>query len=274
MLFRSPDAPIILYYRGNADLNAERIIAIVGTRLATEYGKYACRSIIKALRKLDPKPIIVSGLAYGIDITAHREALELGMKTIGVMATGLDTIYPASHRNIAAKMLNMGGVLSDFPSKTPGATINFLKRNRIIAGIADATILVESKIKGGGLVTIKQANSYSRNCFAIPGRINDITFEGCNLMIEKNIAAIINTPETIALEMNWEDNSKKELELFENINPIKTKILVTLSSGLPMDINSIFNATKLDIKELTLNITELELDGIIIEDNNSKYRLK
>jgi len=270
------DAPIILYYKGTADLNAKRIISIVGTRCATPYGKQKCEEIVKHLSELDPKPIIVSGLAYGIDIEAHKAALKYGMETIGAMATGMNQVYPTTHRNYAIKFLTQGGILTDFPINTPPIKINFLRRNRIIAGISNATIVIESKEKGGSMNTATIASSYNREVFALPGRISDIKSLGCNYLISKNKAQIIYNPETISQELNWQNPNKTYSDMksiFDIENGIKAKILLALSDYKEKDIDQLVKETKLNISDLILNLTELELDGKIFLNRNKKYTI-
>ena len=183
-LLECPDAPIVLYFCGNANLNASRIINIIGTRHCTEYGRDICRNFIADLQRHHPDTLIVSGLAYGIDINAHRAALDSGMQTVGVLAHGLDRIYPSVHRTTAASMAHQGGLLTEYMSQTAPDKINFVRRNRIVAGMCDATIVVESAAKGGALITAELAESYHRDVFAFPGRIYDQYSEGCNRLIK------------------------------------------------------------------------------------------
>lgn len=180
-----PDGPLVLFYKGSANLNSRHILSIVGTRNATDYGKGLCQRFMQELSTLIPDVLIVSGLAYGIDIHAHREALTHGFDTVGVLAHGLDRIYPAVHRRTATEMLTQGGLLTEFMSGTNPDRQNFVKRNRIVAGISDATLVVESGPKGGSLITAEIAESYQRDCFAFPGRVGDTYSTGCNLLIQK-----------------------------------------------------------------------------------------
>ena len=170
LLKECPDAPLVLYYLGNADLNAQRIINVVGTRKITPMGKDICRSFIADLQKVYPDTLVVSGLAYGVDVNAHRAALENGMKTVGVLAHGLDTIYPAVHRQTAVKMVSQGGLLTEYMSNTRPDKGNFVRRNRIVAGMSLCTIVVESAAKGGALITAELAGDYNREVCAFPGR--------------------------------------------------------------------------------------------------------
>ncbi len=198
------DGPVLLFYRGQNDFNRPKILSIVGTRDATQYGRESCRSIIADLSTKYPDLIIVSGLAYGIDITAHRAALEYGLDTLAVLAHGLNTVYPSVHRETAVKITKQGALLSDFHSTIKPERNNFLRRNRIIAGLSDATLVIESGKKGGSLITAEMASSYSREVFALPGRSEDPFSTGCNQLIKKNIAALIESGDDIEFFLNWE----------------------------------------------------------------------
>ena len=197
-----PDAPAILYYQGTADLNPAKSVALVGTRQATDYGREQTERIIKGL--LPHRPLVVSGLAYGIDIMAHRAALQEGLETIGVMATGLDLMYPAAHRKTADKMREQGGLLTEYPFGTPPDRYNFPARNRIIAGLADGTVVVEAAVKGGALITAELALSYDRDVLAVPGNLGSAASEGCNALIRDNKAALYAEPRDLEQLLNWD----------------------------------------------------------------------
>ncbi|MBH8557044.1 DNA-processing protein DprA [Hymenobacter negativus] len=197
-----PDAPAILYYQGTADLNAPKTVALVGTRQATDYGREQTERIIAGL--LPHRPLVVSGLAYGIDIMAHRAALQEGLETVGVMATGLDIIYPAAHRKTAEKMREQGGLLTEFPFGTPPDRYNFPARNRIIAGLSDGTVVVEAAIKGGALITAELALSYDRDVLAVPGNLSSPASAGCNALIRDNKAALYAEPRDLEQLLNWD----------------------------------------------------------------------
>ncbi|GAC1367036.1 MAG: DNA-processing protein DprA [Hymenobacter sp.] len=197
-----PDAPALLYYQGTADLNAPKIVSLVGTRQATDYGREQTERIVQGLRP--HQPLVVSGLAYGIDIMAHRAALQEGLDTVGVMATGLDVIYPAAHRKTAEKMREQGGLLTEFPFGTPPDRFNFPARNRIIAGLADGTVVVEAAIKGGALITAELALSYDRDVLAVPGNLGSAASEGCNALIKNNKAALYAEPKDLEELLNWD----------------------------------------------------------------------
>lgn len=197
-----PDAPALLYYQGTADLNAPKTVALVGTRQATDYGREQTERLVRGL--LPHRPLVVSGLAYGIDITAHRAALHEGLETVGVMATGLDIIYPAAHRKTAEKMREQGGLLTEFAFGTPPDRHNFPARNRIIAGLADGTVVVEAASKGGALITAELALSYDRDVLAVPGNLGASTSEGCNALIKAHKAALYAEPRDLEELLNWD----------------------------------------------------------------------
>lgn len=272
------DAPLILYFFGNKLPSGKRNVAIVGTRKATSYGISQCRDIVSHLAELAEPPAIISGLAYGIDINAHLAAMDEGLDTYTVMATGIDKIYPASHRIFAEKIAKHGGLLTDFNRKCSPEKINFLKRNRIIAGMSDAVILIESDVKGGGMTTARMATSYDREVFALPGRIGDRFSSGCNKLIEDNNARIITSPESISQYMSWDigqkmKNKSKFANLIKSCNEIKRNILAALSVESFLDKNTLIERAECTPKEALVNITELELDGVIEMDFYGNYKL-
>lgn len=272
------DAPIALFYRGTANLNNQHVINLVGTRNATEYGKGICRDFIHDLKQILPDALIVSGLAYGIDIQAHRAALEYGFDTVGVLAHGLDRIYPAGHRQTAVQMLQQGGLLTEFPTGTNPDKQNFVKRNRIIAGISDATIVVESAEKGGALITADIAESYHRDCFAFPGRIDAPYSAGCNLLIQNNRAALLQNADELIKAMNWNLQTtlpnaiQRQLfpELTEEENNI-CQLLRKHPDGL--QINTLVVETNIPISRITSILFELEMKGMIRTLAGGMYRL-
>lgn len=270
------DSPILLFLAGNADLNAERIVSIVGTRKITSYGQSVCRQILKELSCLDVKPLIVSGLAYGVDICAHREALSLGLDTVGVMATGINEIYPSAHRADAAAMCAQGGILTEFWRGAPPNRYNFLRRNRIIAGLCDAIVLVESDKEGGGVVTSRMAFSYSRDVLAVPGRITDRWSSGCNALIGQKVAEAVTSPEGVLSCLGWKKRGNapsvsSEPELFPSDSSVKRNIIVALSQGNPMDRDEIVEAAGADCQLVMRELTELEMEGRIYCDINGRY---
>ncbi|MBD2716642.1 DNA-processing protein DprA [Microvirga sp. STR05] len=197
-----PDAPTLLYYQGTADLNQAKTLAIVGTRQATDYGREQTERIVSGVAS--HRPLIVSGLAYGIDIAAHRAALQEGLETVGVMATGLDVLYPHAHRKTAEKMLTQGGLLTEFAFGTPPDKYNFPARNRIIAGLSDGTVVVEAARKGGALITADLAQGYDRDVLAVPGPLGSPASEGCHELIKANRAALYSEPQDIEQLLNWD----------------------------------------------------------------------
>ncbi|SHM00170.1 DNA-processing protein DprA [Hymenobacter psychrotolerans] len=197
-----PDAPTLLYYQGTADLNQAKTLAIVGTRQATDYGREQTERLVQGVAS--HRPLIVSGLAYGIDIAAHRAALQHGLETVGVMATGLDVLYPHAHRKTAEKMLTQGGLLTEFAFGTPPDKYNFPARNRIIAGLCDGTVVVEAARKGGALITADLAQGYDRDVLAVPGPLGSPASEGCHELIKANRAALYSEPQDVEQLLNWD----------------------------------------------------------------------
>ncbi len=225
-LKEAPDAPLMLFYKGNADLNARHIVDIVGTRHCTRYGDDLIRVFVRDLHRLVPDTLIVSGLAYGVDIHAHQEALANGMKTVAVLAHGLDTLYPPAHRDTANVMITHGGLVTEYMTRTQPDKLNFVRRNRITAGLCDATILVESARKGGGLITTRIAKEYNRDVFAFPGPVGAPYSEGCNNLIRSCGAGLITSAADFVEEMGWEKEASLiqaraqgiERQLFPNLS--------------------------------------------------------
>lgn len=276
-----PDAPLIIYYRGTTDLNARHILSMVGTRKITEYGKDICRQFIKELKSLCPDTVIVSGLAYGVDINCHRAALQNGMPTLAVLAHGLDQIYPRHHRDTAVKMVSQGGLLTEFMSRTNPDKKNFVQRNRIVAGISDATVVVESAAKGGSLITADLAETYHRDVFAFPGRCSDVYSEGCNNLIRQNHAALITSAEAFVETMGWETAQARQEQLakgvqqefFPELNEQEQMIVRTLQNVDDMPINILSVNTNIPIGTLSSLLFTLEMKGVVKMLNGSKYRL-
>ena len=263
-LLNCEDNPLMLYYKGNADINSQRVIAIVGTRRATNYGKSRCEEIIDDLKNRNI--LVVSGLAYGIDSCAHRSSLELGMNTIGVLGHGLDRIYPAHNRKLAEKMIDQGGLLTEFTSNTKPDRENFPKRNRIVAGLADAVLVVESDRKGGALITAEIGNSYNRDVFAVPGRIGDDYSRGCHFLIKTNRAALIESGNDIAYMMGWEDvivEKKSQKELFINLSDEEKLIMKTILENEELAIDQITIKTKLSTSKVAASLLNLEFEGLV-----------
>ncbi|EJX00402.1 Smf protein DNA processing chain A [gut metagenome] len=272
-----PDPPIALFYRGNADLNARHIISVVGTRKITEYGKEICQDFITSLKAMDAEILIISGLAYGVDIHAHRACLENALPTVGVLAHGLDQIYPSLHRSTALEMLEHGGLLTEYMSMTNPDKGNFVQRNRIVAGLSDATVVIESAEKGGALITACLANDYNRDVLAFPGRVNDKYSEGCNKLIKENRATMITCASDMMKALNWEQQLASrhpiQRELFPMLLPEEEKICQILQGKDAMGINQIVVASNLPFQEVSSTLFELELKGVVKSMIGGQYKL-
>ncbi len=279
-LLNAPDAPILLYSIGDCDLNAKHVISIVGTRRSTHYGATFCDKLVEDLSKmLEGDLVIVSGLAYGTDINAHRAALKYGVPTVGVQACGLNKIYPAEHRDDAAHIVQQGGaVVSDYTSQDQIHRGNFLARNRIIAALSDCTVVVESANKGGALVTANIAASYSRDVFAVPGRVTDEFSKGCNRLIMNNQAAAITCAEDLVKAMRWESRlipeQAKELELFPQLTAEQQKVVDILRMNGDQHINDLAGLMAMPIYRLMAILVELDTKGVIATLPGCRYTLK
>ena len=275
------DAPLTLFYKGSANLNKQRIISIVGTRKCTHYGQDLIKHLIMELQRLCPDVLIVSGLAYGVDINAHRMALDYHFETVGVLAHGLDYLYPHAHKETALQMLSHGGLLTEYCTNTKADKMNFVRRNRIVAGMCDACILVESALKGGGLITAGIAKDYSRDVFAFPGAVGAPYSEGCNALIAQNGAALITSASDLVANMNWENisllNKAKEKgierELFPTLNADEQKVVDILKKHNNLQINMLLAQTDLSIGKLSAVLFELEMKGIVRAMAGGSYHL-
>lgn len=276
-LCECPDTPIVLYYKGVADLNQRYVIDIVGTRRCTTYGQDLIRRFVSDLRQLCPQVLIVSGLAYGIDVSAHRNALEQGYETVGVLAHGLDKIYPYAHRDIAKQMVRQGGLLTEFMSQTNADKPNFVRRNRIVAGMSDATILVESAAKGGGLITCDIARSYDRDVFAFPGAVGMPASEGCNHVIRDNLAALITSAEDFVKTMGWITEEDKpqavERQLFPDLTDDEQLLVNLLRQTNDLQLNTISVQANIPIGQLTALLFSLEMKGVVKPMAGGTYHL-
>lgn len=259
------DAPILFFKKGNMNINNYKTISIVGTRQMTSYGKSVLEDLMLSLKEYNP--IIISGLAYGVDIHAHKLALEYNLQTIGVLAHGLDRIYPSLHKKYADKMLTNGGLLTDFWSGTNPDRENFVKRNRIVAGLSQATVVIESAEKGGSLITADIANSYNRDVFAVPGRITDTYSKGCNQLIKINKAASLTSAKDIAYILGWEkDNVKKKAiqqQLFIELNDTEKLVYNYLLKEGKQQLDIIALHCNLPIFKIATLLLTLELKGVI-----------
>lgn len=280
-LAECPDAPIVLFYLGTADLNQQRVVNIVGTRHATTYGQDLVRRFISDLRQLCPQVLIVSGLAYGIDICAHRHALEQGYETVGVLAHGLDELYPPRHRDTAAQMVRHGGLLTEYMSETKADKLNFVKRNRIVAGMCDATILVESAAKGGGLITCGIAQDYNRTIAAFPGAVGAPYSEGCNRLIGSNGASLITSAEDFVQLMGWKSDAQLsqakadgiERTLFPNLSAEEQEVVRMLDTKGDLQLNQLAVNTNLPIGQVTAILFQLEMKGVVRPLAGGSYHL-
>lgn len=263
------DAPIMLYYKGNVDFNAERVVSIVGTRNATNYGNNFCDTFLQELSKTHPDTLILSGLAYGIDIQAHRCALKYNMPTIGILAHGLDRIYPSAHRQTAVEMTGHGGLLTEFVSNTEPERYNFVRRNRIVAGMADAIVVVESNEKGGSLITAEIGSSYCRDIFATPGRLNDPRSGGCNKLIANHKADLFLSTSHFLEQMGWDEKTQKkkkqpkQQDLFLNLNSEEQAIIDILVEDSSMHVDQLANKTGIPAYQLFSLLLDMELKGLI-----------
>lgn len=259
------DAPVMLYCKGNMNLNNSKILSIVGTRNATYYGQSICEKIIRDLSSQNI--LITSGLAYGIDIYAHRASLKNNLPTVGVVAHGLDRIYPSVHYSTAQKMLENGGLITDFLSGTNPDKENFPKRNRIIAGIADAVVVIESAMSGGSLITAEVANGYNRDVFAIPGKCGEEYSSGCNWLIKTNRAMLVESAKDIEQALGWEKKETKkknvQKELFIELDSNEKIIIDILSAKEKIDIDNLSAETKMPMSKISALLLTLEFKGMV-----------
>ena len=268
------DAPSLLYYIGNTDLNNTKIISIVGTRNATEYGKSVCEKLVETLAPYNV--LVVSGLAYGIDVCAHKKCVEVGLPTVGVLAHGLDTLYPSQHKNVAKHMVANGGLLTDYPSNTKFVSANFPSRNRIVAGISDATIVIETKPKGGSVITAELADSYNKDVFAIPGNIDKPYSQGCNFLIKTNKAALLDDVEELPEILGWKNKTitkPKQHELLIDLTEAEKQVFDLLKATGEMRIDEIVFQSQLSSSEVAANLLNLEFKGAVKSLPGKVYRV-
>lgn len=276
-LKHAPDSPTVLFYRGEASLNNPKTVAIVGTRNSTEYGREFTDDIIKKLASHEA--LIVSGLAYGIDINAHKAALKYGLKTIGVMASGLDIIYPSIHRGTAVEMLQQGGLLTEHRLGVTPEAHHFPARNRVIAGMCDAIIVIEAATKGGALITAEIANSYDRDVFALPGDIGKKYSAGCNNLIKSNKAHLLTSINDIEYIMNWEAQTQESIKASKihdltSLSPDERTVVETLrltSDGMVLD--ELSWKSQIPLNKLASILLQLEFNGAVIPIPGKKYKL-
>lgn len=262
------DGPIVLFVKGDQsiNLNHPKFLSIVGTRKATSYGKQVCDNLIAGFAAKGYDPYIISGLAYGIDVAAHRSALKNNLKTLAVLGHGLDTIYPGVHRSTAKEILQNGALLTDFPSGTKPDRSNFIKRNRIIAGLSDATIVIESGPEGGALITADLANSYNREVFAVPGNVGAKYSEGCNSLIKSNRAALVETADDIEFFLGWQAEAKnrpQQTSLFQQFSPEEQTIIDLLRASGQESVDLIALRTGYPVARVLSLLLNLEFAGVV-----------
>jgi DNA processing protein len=274
------DAPILLYSKGNVNLNAKHMVSVVGTRMPSERGKDWCRRLVLDLTEQVPDVTIVSGLAYGIDIVAHKAAIEAGIPTIIVPAHGLDRIYPAVHRNVAVQALDKGGIVTEYTCGTEPERFNFVARNRIVAGLADAVVIVESKRKGGSLITADMAVDYGRDVFAVPGRIDDECSAGCNQLIKCNKAHMIETAEDLVKNMQWGYSTSQPkqttmVELLYNLSEPQQKLYELLREAEEgLHINQLVMETQIGYNIVSAELVMMELQDVVKSMPGGMWRVK
>jgi DNA processing protein len=270
------DSPILLYSKGKMELNMPKVISIVGTRNATDYGKQLCRQLIEELQQYNV--LIASGLALGIDVAAHKECLRLNVPTVGVLGHGLDRMYPSQNRVTAEKMLENGGLLTEYPSGTIPDRENFPQRNRIVAGMADATVVIEAGLKGGALITAEIANSYNRDVFAFPGRLDDVYSEGCNFLIRNNKAALLTCMADLAFSLGWEkdENLKPTEQFMLPLDLTKDESLIfdiLQQHKVPLAIDELTIKANMPMSSLAMNLLNMEMQGYIRSLPGKTYRV-
>ena len=265
------DAPVILFKKGNGELNASKVISVVGTRKASDYGRKWCQKIVEQLAS--HQAIIVSGLAYGIDTYAHKTALDFGLLTIGVLAHGLDSVYPSSNRKLSEQMLESGALLTEFLIETNPDRENFVKRNRIVAGMSDATIVIQSPKKGGALITAEIANSYSRDVFAIPASLGKKNSEGCNPLIKTNRAALLTDISDIEYLLDWEEKEHALSVLF-SATPYEEKVIKLLSKTESKHIDALVQKSSFSSGNVAQILLSLELQNVVFSKPGKRYLLR
>ncbi|PIF05479.1 MAG: DNA-protecting protein DprA [Draconibacterium sp.] len=271
------DAPVLIYTRGDLNLDEQKVLSIVGTRNATDYGRSICEELIRQFSERNHKVLIVSGLAYGIDVHAHKSALKYGIQTVGVVAHGFDRLYPSLHAEVARKMQDYGGLVTDFPSGTRIDPSNFVRRNRIIAGLADATLVVESAKKGGALITADIASSYNRDVFAFPGRTGDTYSSGCNQLIRNNGANLIENIDDIEFFMGWEKKTAADAvqqPLFVELTKDEEKLVNLLRNNGEMFIDQLSDEMAYPVSKVSSMLLSLEFKNVVVALPGMMYRLR
>lgn len=276
-LNQCPDGPILIYIKGDIDLNAGKMISIVGTRTPTSYGIRTTHALVEEFARRNHNPVIVSGLAYGIDICAHKAAMNNHFQTVAVLGHGMKYMYPVVHSSIAQKIEKQGALLTDFPSKEKPERNNFIKRNRIIAGLSDATIIIESGMKGGALITADLADSYDRDVFAIPGRVGDQYSSGTNLLIKRNKASLVECCEDIEYLMGWgiiEKGNVIQTELFKELPEEEQLLLSLINEREKIEFDNLCIRSGMPVNKVSVHLLNLEFAGFVECSPGNVYSVK
>ena len=276
-LLNCSDAPILIYSKGYTDFNSAKYVSIVGTRHATEYGRDWCEKFVRELTEMFPEVVIVSGLAYGIDICAHRAALDCGATTVAVLGNPLNSIYPSTHRHTAEKITDNGALISEYSSQSPTLKVNFVARNRIVAGMSDATVIVESKEKGGSLITAALASDYSREVFALPGNVDRETSKGCNNLIRDNKAQLITSAKDMADILGWEalmSSKRVQNTLFPDFDETEQTLIDIITEKKEVDINTLSILSGIATSKLLASLMGLEFKGAIKSYPGNRYKIR
>lgn len=271
------DSPTLLFYKGEADLNVSKVVAIIGTRNHTEYGKQQTEKLVKELASQNI--LVVSGMAFGIDAIAHKTSFKNELATVGVLGHGLDQIYPPEHSNLAKDMLKHGGgLLTEFRSKTKPDKHNFPTRNRIVAGMSDATVVIETGEKGGSMITAELANGYNKDVFALPGRVTDNKSAGCNFLIRNNKAMLLTDAEELIEVMGWEEKIQKskvksQKEIFIELSKDEKIVVDILKEKESVHIDELNIKSGLSNSSIAVAILNLELQGVVGSLPGKLYKL-
>ena len=271
------DSPTLLYYKGEADLNAAKIVAIIGTRSHTEYGRQITEKLVEELK--EQNIVVISGLAYGIDAIAHKMAVKNNLFTVGVLAHGLDQVYPAQHKGLAKEMVNAGGgLLTEFRSKSKPDKHNFPTRNRIVAGMSDVTVVVETGIRGGSMITAELANNYNKDVFAFPGKVTDAKSAGCNYLIKNNKAILLTDTQQLIELMGWQQKSQRtkirsQRELFIELSEDEKIVMAVLKEKNSVHIDEINFKTGLSSSSVAAAILNLELQNVVLSLPGKLYQI-
>lgn len=274
LLKNCEDAPVLLFTKGEVGLNCKKSLSVVGTRRATSYGRALCSQLIQGLAAQVEDLVIVSGLAYGIDVMAHRAALDAGIPTVAVLGHGFNTLYPPAHRDVARQIIRKGALVTDFPSFTGPERNNFLRRNRIIAGLSDATLVIESAETGGALITAELAKGYNRDVLAVPGRVTDTRSRGCNRLIKRCAAALVETADDILYHLNWNPDrldAEASGEDQPTIGKEEGKLLRIMREepGLAPDLLS--QRSHLPVHRVLSLLVEMELKQLVMVEPGNRY---